>query len=450
MAVSTVGSNALGLYLKIVSQNGVYSQLSENCAGWKNILKRKKSPGEGRERRYLLRSAFGSAAAAFVGVNGDVAYPNAHKATLAEALAYYKDFALTVEVERAVLARALGDMGKYGEPLAEEIKCKTIAMSRMLSAALYQDGTGVIGYISTVVIASGKLTIVLDTADSTNDRSHIGWFEYGDKIKFANTAGTAKDINTATHSYYAITAVDRENDTVTVASYTSAGVLVTIGSGDIDTLAAGNVIYRSGSTPIDLTAISSTTEYGTLTSAFVGFPTLFAADNRKIHNINMTGPIKGTQKDVGGLALDSQHFQQLVSLQKVAVGEGTYKWNSATMAPEVLDALVESRETDRRFTSIQDNKKGVAALGYVHGKDTLMFETDEFTPKKRSYVIPGGDVLQFFGSEFDWVRPEGGSKFFLKPSDGGHYRTVRAYMEGSGLLTCVHPQACGVLKNFTA
>ena len=99
--------------------------------------------------------------------------------------------------------------------------------------------------------------------------------------------------------------------------------------------------------------------------------------------------------------------------------------------------------------SIQDNKRGVASLGYVHGKDTIMFMTDEYCPKKRIYCVPEGDVLQFRGSDFEFVKPEGGQKFFLKPSAGGHYRSVRAYMEGSGLILCVHPQAIGVLDNFT-
>lgn len=89
-------------------------------------------------------------------------------------------------------------------------------------------------------------------------------------------------------------------------------------------------------------------------------------------------------------------------------------------------------------------------MGYVHGNDRIVFMTDEFCQKKRIWVIPEGDVLQFHGADFEFVRPEGGQRFFLRPSTtGGHFRQVRAYMEGSGALISVHPSAMGVIHNFT-
>lgn len=446
-AVSAVGDNTLGKYLKIVSQNGVYGQLSENSAVWRNILKRKKSAAEGRERRFLLRSAFGSASAQFVGVSGDVLYPSAHKATIQEGTALYKDFALTIEVERTLVAKALSDMSRYGAPLAEEMKCKTIAMARMLSAAVYQDGTGRIGEISSVAITSNNTVITLATANTSV--GHIGWFDYGDKVKVYSSAGVAQVPTTSagTPVYGVITNVDRVNDKVTLAWYDATDVLLVASAAN--QLSAGDFICRYGITANDWAAIS-TNDYGTISEAFVGFESLFQDDSRKVHGITLTNAVKGTRYDASNNPIDSQHFQALCSLMKVAVGEGAYKWQDAIMAPEVMDALVESRETDRRFTSLADNTRGVNGLGYQHGKDKILFQADEFCPKKRIYIVPNGDVIQFYGSDFEFVRPEGGDKFMLKPAAGGHYRTVRAYMEGSGLILCVHPQACGVLHNFTA
>lgn len=446
--VNKIGDNTLGNYLKIVSQNGVYSQLSEQSAMWKNTLKRKKGPAEGREIRYLLRSAYGAGAAQFVAVLGAVAYPDSHQATLVECTAWYKDFALTVEVERTLIAKALNDMSRYGEPLAEELKCKTVAMARMLSAAVYQDGTGVIGTVSSTSVTGGNLVVTLNTGNTA--RGHVGWGEFGDKVKFASTAGAAHDVtvSSGTISYYTIASIDRVNNKWTVSAYDANNTLLSITGANA--VAATDLIYRKGITPNDTTAISTTGEYGTLSEAFVGLDSLTADDGRKVFGTNMNAPIKGTRFDAGAVPIDSQHFQQTLSQQKVAVGEGAYKWTNAIMAPEVMDSLIESRETDRRFISMADNVRGSTGMGYQHGKDKVMFETDEYCPKTRIYMVPEGDVLQFRGADFEFVRPDGGQKFFLRPtSTGGHYRSVRAYMEGSGLLICVHPQAIGVIHNFT-
>ena len=109
MAAAKAGDLTLGNYLKIVSKGSVYNNLSEDSPIWDYVKKIKKGPEEGRELRYLLRTAYGSAAAAFVPVNGG-AYPTSSQATISEGTANYKDFALTVEVERTLIAKAISDL----------------------------------------------------------------------------------------------------------------------------------------------------------------------------------------------------------------------------------------------------------------------------------------------------------------------------------------------------
>lgn len=449
MAFNPTGSvidNKLGTYLKIVSQNGVYNNLSENSAAWKYVLKRKKGPEEGRELRYGLRSAYGSASAQFLAVSGAVLYPDAHQSTLVEGITQFKDFGCTIEVERTLIQKALSDASRFGEPLAEEMKCKTIALARILSAALYQDGTGRIGQVASTAVVGGELVVALATGSA--DIGHVGWFEFGDRLKSYDTAGAVQvpTVASGTHAYFGVINIDRVNDTVTLASYDAGHAKLTINAAN--QVSAGDFLCRIGITPNDWAAIGTTNDYGSVSESFVGLGSLVAADGRKVNNINMNAPIRGTRVNANGAPIDSSHFQQLMSLVKVAVGEGTYNWSSALMAPEVLDALVESRETDVRFTNIKDVMRGCDSLGYMHGKSKIMFESDEFCPKTRVYVIPEGDCLQFKGSDFEYVQPEGGNKFFLRPSAGGHYRQIRAYMEGSGTLFCVHPQAIGVLEGF--
>ena len=116
------------------------------------------------------------AASQFVGQVGAVSYPSAQRASITEGTALYKDFALTIEVERTLIAKALSDMARYGQPLAEEMKCKTIAMARMLSSAVYQDGTGRIGEFGSSAISGSNIVITLATANTSV--GHVGWFDH--------------------------------------------------------------------------------------------------------------------------------------------------------------------------------------------------------------------------------------------------------------------------------
>lgn len=451
MASSQVSSLTLGNYLKIVSKGAVYNNLSEDSPIWDLIKKKKKGPAEGRELRFLLRSAYGSAAAGFVPVTGGT-YPTAQQATISEGTTQYKDFALTVEVERTLIAKAMSDFSKYGEPLAEELRAKTIALSRILSGSVYGDGTGVIAQslnTGAVLEAGTNDRVTFNVDPATTARGFIGWVELGDKLVPKNADGTAAapTVASGTFNHYVVISKDRTANTVTLEARDSSGTVLNVtGTG----LTAGDVLYRATqSTFPDLTAISSSTEHNTLSETWAGLAALTFANGNKVNGITMSGALGGTRKDCSAQPIDSQDFQQLMSQVMIAVGQGRYKYNKAMMAWETLDALIESRETDRRFTSIQDNKRGVASLGYVHGKNTLMFEADEFCPKSRIYVIPEADILQFHGSDFEFVKPEGGQKFFLKPNSTGHDRVIRAYMEGDGALMSVHSAGIGVLENFT-
>lgn len=441
------GDLTLGNYLKIVSKGAVYNNLSEDSPIWEMIAKKKKGPAEGRQLKFLLRSAYGAAAAGFVAVDGG-AYPSASKATISEGTAEYKDFALTVEVDRTLISKAISDFSRYGEPLAEELRCKSIALSRQLSRSVYGDGTGIIGTVSSADFATSTTQATITLASATTDRGSVGWFELGDQVKFYDTSGVLEQsTTTANNDHWTVVAKDRAANTVTLSCRNSSDVEATHGgAGDIG---AGDLIYRSGVTAQTDVSLDSSDDYGRASEEWVGLETLSENDNRKCHGLNLTGALGGTRRDASGNPIDSQDFQQLMSQVMIAVGQGRYKYSKAMMAWETLDALIESREVDRRFQSIADNKRGVSALGYVHGKNTIMFEADEFCRKDRIYCLPEGDVLQFYGSDFEFVKPEGGNKFFLKPNSSGHDRAIRAYMEGSGVLVSTHSAAIGTIENFT-
>lgn len=446
-AVTNLGGLDIGKYLKIISKGGVYNNLPEDSAMWENILKKKKGTDEGRELRYLLRSAYGASAANFMAIGGG-AFPNAQKSSLNEGTAQYKDFALTIEVQRDVIARAISDFSRYGEPIAEEIRAKTITLSRQLSAAVYADGTGVLAQATGAgTIGSGRITLPIG-ATSTS-RGFIGWLELGDRVVVATLAGVQTDptVSSGTFAWYSVYDKDRTAGTVVLEAQNSSGTALTVTATNIlNTM----VIYKYGSQINDLSSVSTSDDYNSLSYYYPGLQSLAASDNRKVNGINMTGAVKGTKRDVGGNPIDSSDFQKLMSQVKLNVGANRYKYTRAMMAWETLDALVESRETDRRFVTIKDNKRGVeGGLAYVHGKDTLAFEADEFCPTQAIWCVPEGDVLQFWGADFEFVEPQAGQKFFLKPNSSGHDNTIRSYMMGHGTLTCVHPAAVGLITNFT-
>jgi hypothetical protein len=436
----TVLSNlTLANYLKIVSKGAVYNNLSEDSPIWEMIKKKKKGKDEGREFRFLLRSAYGASAAGFVSLSGE--YPKSHKSSTVEGRAQYKDFALTVEAERSVIARAISDMSRYGEPFAEEMRTKTTILSRLLSAAVYQDGTGVLGEVASHTTSTGgagqQITVTLKTTNAA--RGHVGWFEYGDRVIFALADGTQ---DTQGNTEWEVVSRNRKTDQV-VLKAVGGHNHVTANSLDNDYIYRAQQITRP-----DLSS-PPTADYGTLTEAFVGLDSLSRNDGRLVNNITLSGALGGTRRDVGGNPLDSQDFQILMSDLMVAVGQGRYKYSKAMMAWESLNALVESRETDRRFNSIQDNKRGVASLGYQHGKNSVMFEADEFCPKKKIYICPEGDVIQFHGSDFEVVKPDGGNGMHLKPNSSGYDRSIQLFMEGTGCIISVHSAAIGVIENFT-
>jgi hypothetical protein len=344
-----------------------------------------------------------------------------------------------------LIAKAISDFSRYGEPLAEELRSKSIALSRQLSRAAYSDGTGVIATAASADFSDpNKMVVTLD--DSTSARGFIGWAELGDRHVSTKQDGTPTAYGNPV-AYWEVENRERETPSITYVAKDASGA--TIAHGGAGDFAAQEVFYRTTQKSYpDLTAL--TADYQTLSEEWAGLESLSQNDGRTVNNITLTGALGGTRRDAKGNPIDSQDFQQLMSQVMIAVGQGRYKYSMAMMAWETLDALIESREVDRRFQSVKDNRRGVESFGYKHGKNDIVFEADEFCQKQRIYCLPEGDVLQFYGKDFEFVNPEGkGQKFFLKPNGSGHDRTVRAYMEGGGTLKSVHNAAIGVIKNFT-
>jgi hypothetical protein len=449
----------LGKFLEIAFSEGVRNQISQDFRDWEMVMRHKSGEPNGRQLNFLFQTSFGPAAIQYRAPN-QREFPTSQQITTSEHTARYKEADVTVEIEYNLWNRARKSPAKYAEPLALEIQSKTTASKRRLAADFYGDGTGVVIQAAGAgSIVGGKTVVTQDAASSA--RGHVGWAEYGDLLVPRNADGTAANptLASGTFSHYRVDDKSRSpivggSDTVTLAAIGTDGLVKTVTATG---LTAGDVLYRVGQqtgalNALDLTA--SIVDYGTATEVLAGLESLVSNDGRVIHGITMSGASAGSVVDAAAAPLDSTLIQQLMDQAKIRVGQGAYSWKMLAMAPEAHSSLVEARETDRRFHTVEDNKRGIRFFAYQHGNDTLECYTTEFIPKKRSYALPeskaGQKVIEFHGTDFETVKVNDSSAFNLKPANaGGHERTVVTYMEALLCLIVKHPAAIGKLVNFS-
>jgi hypothetical protein len=458
--VTNSSSIDIAKYLQIQQTKGVYTNLATQSEIWKLILKAKAGKAGGRQMSYNLRTSLGPGAVQSLGAGDSGDYPSASRSVVSEAVAFFKFYGSTVNVPRQLTMLSGEAMLRNSamDILNEELDAKSIALARVLSGQIMRDGTGVIGIVSgtpTVSAANDTLTITLNSTDANGDRSHVGWFDEGDQIKFATSAGVAHGtVNNAVTAvaYWSVVSKDEDTNVVILKPYNSVDGAVdilnaTVGATDpID----GDYIYRKGTTPNDIS--SAPTDYGRASEELAGLAALISNDGRTVHGLAHTGPLQGTIKDCAAAQIDSTHFQQALSRAKRRAGRGLYSWENAMMYDNVYDAFAESAESDRRFTSVQDANRGFKKIGFQHGKDFVEFQPDEFCSKARIWMLPTSkEVMQFYGDDFQVV-DIGGQKLHLKTSSSGagHARAVQQYNEGAGVLICRHPASVIKITNFTA
>lgn len=454
MAFSNIDNLQLGKFLQIVFSNGVHGQISEDFRDWEYVKRMRTGNPQGREIRFLFQNTLGPGAVQYRNPNFSSPFPTAQQSSVTEHSAVYKELNATVEIEYNLWKRAQLSPQKYAEPLAREMQSKMIALKRRLAADMYGDGTGVIGTASAVVDTTGAGGSALVTLSSSSSaRGHIGFFEYGDLLLNRNADGTADNPTVGSGTFYAwrVKSKNRRANQVTLEAVDSSGTVLSLTASSID---SGDLFYRVGQPTIPDLSATVTSDYGTLTEVIAGLESLVSNDGRIIHGITMSGASAGTVVDCGGAAIDVSFVQQMMDDAKINVGQSQYSWKMLAMAPEGHAAFIESRETDRRFQTIDDNKRGVKVFAYVHGNDTLETYTSEYCPKARMYALPeakaGDKVLEFHGTDFTPVKVQGGDEFHLKPSSlGGHERKISSYMEGMGVLICNRPAAIGKLVNFS-
>lgn len=453
MSFSNIDIPALGNLLQIKFSDGIRNQISKDFRDWEMVLKAKVSNSAARELRFMLLTAFGVDAINYANPGTiDSVFPSADRSSLQEYTAKFKEIRATIEVQYDLFERAIQSPEKYGEPIKVEMDSKLSASKRRLAADFHADGTGVLG---TILSATTAGVVTLNASDSA--RGHVGLFEYGQKVVPKTATGGAsatRDVAAPaanTFSHFVVVQKDRDNQVLTLQAVNQAGAAVPL----LDTApAAGEVLYRKAQADAaDIPNLSSIADYGTATQVMAGLPSLVAADGRTIHGMQMSGAIASSELDAGGNPIDVRHIQRAMSQVKVKVGQDQYSWKMMVQAPETLDSLIESRETDRRFMSMEDGARGTKKFVYQHQNDSLECYTSEYCQPKRIYILPeskaGQKVLEFHGSDFKTVKAPGGGDFHLKPSASGFVATVVSYMQAIGVVICKHPASVAVIRNFS-
>lgn len=450
MSFSNIDVPALGNLLQIKFSDGIRNQISKDFRDFEMVLRAKVSNSAARELRFLLLTAFGVDAVSYANPGQlDSAFPSADRSTLSEYTAKFKELRTTIEVQYDLFERAIQSPEKYGEPIKVEMDSKLSASKRRLAADYHADGTGALGQI-----ASNALGVVtLSTADAA--RGHAGMFEFGQKVnhRAANGgAGSAVTVATGTFSYWIVSSKNRDLQTLTLTPVNTLGAQTTVSAW---TATAGELLYRKAQVDAsDIPDTTSISDYGTASQVIAGLDSLTANDGRVIHGMTMSGSLAGSRFDAGANPIDVKHIQRAMSQVKVNVGQDQYSWKMMVQAPETLDSLIESRETDRRFNTMEDATRGTKKFMYQHQNDSLECYTSEYCLPKRIYILPeskaGQKVLEFHGSDFKTVKAPAGGDFHLKPgTSGGFVATVVSYLQAIGVIVCKHPASIAVIHNFT-
>lgn len=468
MAISNVDSLLLGKLLQITFSKGFRRQLVRDHRDWESVKQMTVGMPGGREHRFMFQVGGGPAAIQYAAIGSSGAFPAAQRSAVEEKIAIFKELNATIEIDYMLFERLKMAPAKYADNLAMELEDKLVYLKRRVAADLYNDGLGVLGTVASVAdagIAQGKVEVTLSALAAS--RGHIGWFEYDDLLLNCDVDGTA-DMPAGAVAWK-VASIDRPNNKVTLQAINASGAPVALANLAASSIDATDLLYRGTTSAshsrTDLTDGTPKVlvggnlvaqDYGTATEIIAGLGALVANDGRQVHGITMSGVTGSTVKDVGGSAIDVTHIQQALSQVKTAVGQGRYKYSQLLCAPEMLDSLIEGRETDRRFNSVEDATRGVRKFIYQHAEDAVEFVTSEFCRKNEAYALPSGKgeeskCIEFVGTDFKAVEvPGSSSKFHLRPtSGGGHEKKLVSYMFGLGVLVNQHPKACLKIQNFT-
>lgn len=450
MAFNNITNLDLGTFLQIVYSKGIFHQTSRDYSDFDMIKMHNVKIAPGRTYDFQLSTSLAPASTQRrnPGTN-DRVFPKGFKIAHEEYSAKFKEIQTTIEVNGNLLDRASQTPQKYAELWAEQAAASLDGSRRVMASEIYRDGTGALGHVlAQATPAAGRITVQLENDRSAvNKLSYAGWFEADDIILPLDRDGsTASALAGAT--YLQVVEIDETANTVLFKGLDANFAEVAITTAP----AADEVLYRYGQQVFpDLDNVS---DYGDVSTPLTGFEALCAADGRTVHGMVLEGALAGSQIDAAGASIDVSFIEKAMNKAKRRVGPSRYSWKSMRTSYQTRSALIESKETDRRFVSVKDNDRGSAEFNYIHGETQLRLATSEYCPEDAIWMLPevrssGEKVLEYVGDEMKVVKYGNMADFHLKIANGEYADTVQQFMRGVNLLLCKHPASVASVVGFT-
>ncbi len=467
MATPAIESLQNGKLLQIMFSEGVRNQLSRDSRDWDMVKMMKVDDARGRQLNYMISTGYGPSAIQYRNSGSSTNFPPVQRVSTQELTAEYKNIELTIDISHDLWKRLQQSKEvRYFDILALELQNKMDAAKRQFSKDLYGDGTGALGVVSTATddTSGDTVTIVLSTADTAV--GGVGMFESGEIVTFRAAAGTRRDPSVVTsatlvasaaagqHLGWRVKSRNRSANSIVLESVDITGtVLTTWGASNI---VAGDFAYKVGQPTGGHDAAlnrSTITDYGFATEVMTGLESMSQNDGRVLNGLTMSGFTGGSRFDAGGVAIDSTHLQAALDNAKINAGEGSYAYKRMIMAPETHAAFINSRETDRRFISVEDNTRGTRYFAFQHRTDSLETYGSEYCPKNRIYMLPENKatkekVIEYYGTDFEPVKVNDSGSFHLKVGANGYERNVQHFMDAYCQLVVKHPAAVASVHNF--
>lgn len=462
MAIDNITSLPLGYLLQIAFSKGIRQQISGDFLDFEQVNMARVSGHSPREIKFMFQEGHVPANVQWRKPGQkNRPFPRAFQPKIDEYSAIMKEANSSIELESNLYHRAKQSPEKYAEPLQIILNAAMVSKKREFARSLYKDGTGVIGQVGAGSAAvtsptSASLVFTLDQGDAS--RGHVGDFEVADILVLRTAAGAATALNTSLATepvYWKVQSRDRKLGKVKLQGLDSAFEPVATIASVTTSPESGSVFYRydqaSNGTILDLTTFAG--DYGSATEQLCGLESLAANDGRSVHGITMSDATGASEYDNGAAALDLDSISGAMDQAKVEVGPGAYSWKKITSAPEVQSALISANETDRRFQTKDDVRRGSKVMGFQHRQDFLEMVDSEYVHPKRLWILPetkaGEKVIELHGSDWYTVKGPKGEDFQLKVDNGQYVNSMVSFMECTAALICKHPKSVVKIRNFT-
>lgn len=468
--MDNITSLPLGYLLQIAFSKGIRQQISGDFLDFEQVNMARVSGHSPREIKFMFQEGHVPANVQWRKPGQkNRPFPRAFQPKIDEYTAIMKEANSSIELESNLYHRAKQSPEKYAEPLQIILNAAMVSKKREFARSLYKDGTGVIGQVGAAAAAvtspvSDSLLFTLDQSDTS--RGHVGDFEVADILVLLDADGSATALNFAALStqpaYWKVKSRDRKNGKVKLQALNSAFEPISVATNGSATIpavtvqaASGAVFYRydqaSNGTILDLTTFAG--DYGSATEQLCGLESLAANDGRSVHGITMSDATGASEYDNAAAALDLDSISGAMDQAKVEVGPGAYSWKKITSSPEVQSALISANETDRRFQTKDDVRRGSKVMGFQHRQDFLEMVDSEYVHPKRLWILPetkaGEKVIELHGSDWYTVKGPKGEDFQLKVDGGQYVNSMVSFMECTAALICKHPKSVVKIRNFT-